>query len=189
MEVALDLVQAAQSGDTDRLHRLVETIWPDAFRIAMSVLHDRALAEDAAQEACARVLVSLRDLRDAHAFRTWFYRLVVNAAIQETRRRDRPPPVVAEADEDRDAAEPDERAPPALPLEDAVDLRRAVADLDPIYRVPLVLRYYDDLSSREIGAILGLPAGTVRFRLSVARERLKAAIQAPPAAAPALPPS
>ncbi len=188
MEVALDLVQAARSGDRDRLHRLVEAVWPDALRIAMSVLHDRAMAEDAAQEACARLLVSVRSLRDARAFRTWFYRLVVNAAIQEARRRERPTPLAGDDMADRDA-EADERAPPALAPEDAVDLRRAVAALDPMYRLPLVLRYYDDLSSQEIGAILGLPAGTVRFRLSVARERLRAAIRPPGPVEPALPPS
>lgn len=187
MQAALDLVQAARNGDRRRLHDLVETVWPDAFRIAMSVVHDRAMAEDAAQEACARVLVSLRDLRDAHAFRTWFYRLVVNAAIQETRRR-RPGPREEAGGAGDVARSLDGHPPPALASEDAIDLRRAVAALDPIYRLPLVLRYYDDLSSREIGTILGVPAGTVRFRLSVARERLKAAIQTPAAAAPLSPP-
>ncbi len=187
MEVALDLVQAARGGDRRSLHDLVEAVWPDAYRIAMSVVHDRLMAEDAAQEACARVLVSLHDLRDAHAFRTWFYRLVVNAAVEEGRRRGRAGvPQAPEAEAVGTAAE-DERPPPLAP-EEAIDLRRAVATLDPIYRLPLVLRYYDDLSSQEIGAVLGLPAGTVRFRLSVARERLRVAIQAAPAARPLLPP-
>ncbi len=181
MEVALDLVQAARAGNRDRLHELVQAVWPDAFRIAMSVLHDAQMAEDAAQEACARLLTSLRELRDPGAFRTWFYRLVVNAALQEGRRRDR----AGQAGGDAAAVASDAdsgRSPPAVAAEDSVDLRRAVAGLDPIYRVPLVLRYYDDLSSAEIGAILGLPAGTVRFRLSVARERLRSAMEAPPGA-------
>src|SRR5579872_308066 len=57
---------------------LLERLWPDAYRIAYSVLRDHAAAEDAAQEACAALLRSLHTLRDERALRTWFYRVVVN---------------------------------------------------------------------------------------------------------------
>jgi len=174
MRVALEEIEAARAGDAAARDALVGRVWPDAYRIAFSVVHDRQMAEDAAQEACAHLLVSLGRLRDAHAFRTWFYRTTVNAALSEARRRS------------PSYSPPEEGGPeipaPAVDIDLRTDLRRAVADLDPLYRVPLVLRYMADLSSAQIGQVLGLPAGTVRFRLSVARDRLRARLapDAPP---------
>lgn len=172
MQATLALVEAARRGGTAELHALVEEVWPDALRIAWTVSHDRAVAEDSAQEACARLLVSLHDLRDARAFRPWFFRLVVNTARQEARRRRSTPllPATGRGGEEDAAAEP------SLDRAERLDLGRAVAALDPLYRLPLVLRYYHDLTSQEIGKVLGLAPGTVRYRLSVARARLRAVL-------------
>ena len=57
-------------------------------------------------------------------------------------------------------------------------MRLALRRLPPELRNPIVLRYYGDLSSTDIGHILGLPAATVRGQLSVARRRLAEALRA-----------
>ncbi|MCL6594872.1 MAG: sigma-70 family RNA polymerase sigma factor [Firmicutes bacterium] len=172
MEVDEGDVRAARAGDGAALRRLVGAAWPYAYRAAWSVVRDRAAAEDAAQEACARLVVGIGGLRRPDAFRTWLYRLAVNAAIQEMRRTSRRRAV--EAAEEVEAAESD--------VAGQVDLRRAMAELDPSLRLPLVLHYHAGLTSAEIGRVLGLRPATVRFRLMRARECLRQALAAEPSA-------
>jgi RNA polymerase sigma factor (sigma-70 family) len=80
------LIESA-AGDSAALERLIAAVWPEAYRLAAGILHDPGLAEDAAQEACAAMAVSLSSLKNVLAFRTWFYRLVVREAISVSRRR------------------------------------------------------------------------------------------------------
>ncbi len=157
-------VRAAVGGDTDARDRLLEALWPRAFRLAASIVGERWGAEEAAQDALASVATRLRTLRDPAAFPLWSTRVVVNAARTTLRRRSREMPRRASA------------AP--VPFEDAsaerLDILAALATLPEWLRVPLVLRYVEGLSSSEIGAVLGAPAATIRFRLALARRRLGA---------------
>jgi RNA polymerase sigma-70 factor (ECF subfamily) len=63
-------------------------------------------------------------------------------------------------------------------LAERLDVLRALAMVPMWLRVPLVLRYVDGLSSREIGLALGAPAATIRFRLALGRRRLAVALGA-----------
>src|SRR5579872_63582 len=85
MEPLQAQVIAARRGDAIARSDLVRSVWPDAYRIAWSILQDHADAEDAAQDACARMVTALVSLRDASRFGVWFYRIVVNQARQKQR--------------------------------------------------------------------------------------------------------
>src|SRR6185437_10237666 len=76
-----DLVDLARTGSRGAIEALIEHVWPHAYRIALGVLHDRSLAEDAAQEACAIVYREIRKLRSVQAFGVWFYRIVVRETL------------------------------------------------------------------------------------------------------------
>ncbi len=158
--VPAELVTAAQGGDSAQVERLVQTIWPDAYRLAHAVLGDRQAAEDAAQEACIIVYRTIASLRDTAAFRVWFYRIVVREASALKRRRSRLEP-----------AAPAE--PQSADLAAAIDVWHALGSLPQALREAVVLRYFEGLSSREIAAVLRVPDGTVRFRLMTARRRLR----------------
>src|SRR6185437_1308041 len=80
------VVEAAAAGDAP-LERLIEAVWPEAYRLAASILRDRSLAEDVAQEACATMARSLPALKDARTFSSWFYRIVTNRAVSVGRAR------------------------------------------------------------------------------------------------------
>ncbi len=80
------LVARACAGDDAAAADLICTVWPDAYRIAWSLVRNRSAAEDAAQEACARAWRGLKLLRRPERFAVWFYRIVVN----EARRTQRP---------------------------------------------------------------------------------------------------
>jgi RNA polymerase sigma factor (sigma-70 family) len=157
-------IAAAQAGDTAALEALLTAAWPHAYRIALSVLRTPAAAEDAAQEACARVVLAIGQVRSREAFGVWFYRLVVREALAIERRTRRHEPL-------------DPRTlGSASPLTDAlvrIDVLRALGELAPAQRAVIALHYYADLNSREIAAILRIPDGTVRYHLTCARRRLE----------------
>lgn len=162
-------IDAARGGDMEALERLIAAAWPHAFRIALSILRHPMTAEDAAQEACARVVRRIADLRSAQAFGVWFYRLVVREALAFERRR--------RVHEPLDAAD----LPSASGLTDAlvrIDVLDALGTLPARQRAVVALHYYVELNSREIAAVLSIPEGTVRYLLSLARKRLEVALDA-----------
>ncbi len=158
--VPSELVDAARTGGRDEIELLLRTVWPDAYRLARVILGEDQPAQDAAQEACIVVYRTIASLRSCTAFRTWFYRIVVREAAEIKRRRSR-----TEAAAETPAISRDETA--------AIDVWRALSGLTHKLREVVVLRYFEDLSSPEIASVLGVPDGTVRFRLMIARQRLR----------------
>lgn len=158
--VRADFVKAACSGGRAEIERLLQAIWPDAYQLAFAVLGDAPSAEDTAQEACVIVYRSIASLRDPTAFRTWFYRLVIREASR-LKQRSRTETVSESSTHDPDRAA-------------SIDIWRALSTLPQHLRDVVVLRYFEDLPSREIASILRIRDGAVRFRLMIARRRLRA---------------
>ncbi|MEO6836567.1 MAG: sigma-70 family RNA polymerase sigma factor [Candidatus Tumulicola sp.] len=166
MPLAVDpaLVENARSGGAG-LERLVAAVWPEAYRIALSILHDRGLAEDAAQEACAAMARSLPALENTDVFPAWCYKIIANHAITASRRRPRTQALDAVAELEIH-----------LDRSDALDLYKALATLPVVQRGAIILHYYAGLNSREIAAATGLARSTVRFHLMLARRTLRRAL-------------
>lgn len=139
MALSLDpaLIEAARSSP-DSLEPLIAAVWPEAFRLAAAILRDRALAEDAAQEACVSMAAALPSLKGTGAFRTWFYRLVVNEAITISRRR-------------RETATLDDVTFLAMETDNALalDISRALQRLPTEQRVVVLLHYYACRQDRQ----------------------------------------
>lgn len=174
MEIPSAQVTAAQSGDPAAVAELLRSVWPDAYRIARTIVADHATAEDVAQDACVQVLDALGGLRDPERFAPWFLRIVVNVASGRLRKRGR----------DR-LHEPTPPEPERLSPDERLDVRKAIDALDRSSRVAIVLRYYYDLSSAEIARITRSTPVTVRWRLMRAHRRLRALLESRASAAPA----
>ena len=159
-----EIVSAALTGDEAAAEKLVAAVWPGCFRLALTVLGDRSLAQDAAQEACVVVHRKIRSVRSAGAFDTWLYRVVMRESARVRRRN----AVARDAPFERSFGSDDTTA---------VDIWRALATLSPELREVTVLFYFDDLKSERIGEILGVPHATVRTRLARARERLRGLLE------------
>jgi RNA polymerase sigma-70 factor (ECF subfamily) len=145
--------------------QLLEEAWPQAYRIAWTILRDPTDAEDAAQEACARALRAADSLRDSSAFRPWFFRIVVNEARGRLRRR-LPEPILSEPQQPFDA--PDDR----------IDVQRAIDRLDDHGRLAILLFYYAQLTTAQIATVVGASPLAVRLRLLTARRRLRRLLEA-----------
>jgi RNA polymerase sigma-70 factor, ECF subfamily len=152
----------------EELERWLREGYDGSFRTACLILGNRADAEEAVQEAYLRAW-RFRGSLAGDDVRRWLYRVVVNACDSKLRteipHRDR-----------RDRSEQDFELPDRRDAigasDDANDVRSALADLPPQLRVVVVLRYFADLSEREIATAIGRPAGTVKSRLHEARRLL-----------------
>jgi RNA polymerase sigma-70 factor, ECF subfamily len=140
-----------------------------AFRVAYGVLRNRADAEDVAQDAFAKAYRRFAQLRDRERFRAWLVRITWRLAL-DRQRADRRRAV-------RETAHAREQPPSAVPapVEDDRNERlwRAVDALPDKLRVAIVLANVEGHDIGEVARLLGLPAGTVKSRLYLARQRLK----------------
>lgn len=172
-----DLVDQARTGSRVAIESVIAHVWPHAYRIALGVLHDRSLAEDAAQEACAVVYREIPNLRSARAFGVWFYRIVVRQTLSIRR-----PEAAALSESTCGPVELSETERSVVRL----DVLRALAGLAPPLRVVVVLHFYAGLNSREIARVLRIADSSVRFRLMCARRRLERSLSESDAGAPRL---
>ena len=158
-----------------QLAEWLEEGYVPSFRTACLILGNRSDAEEAVQEAFLRAWRFRDSLADVPSIRPWLYRVVVNSCYSKLRReiphRDRRAgdeplaDVAAEGAGPEASAERDEVADTVL---------AALARLPMSLRVPVVLRYYADLSERDIARAIGRRQGTVKSRLHEARRRLAA---------------
>ena len=130
------------------------------FRIAMSLLHVPADAEDAVSAAVESTWKHFHGIRNTEALSAYLVRSTVNAAKDELRRRRRKAPL--ESVDQSPAAED-----PGDPL------YWYICGLEEKYRLPLVLRFQERMTEQEIAAALRLPRGTVSSRIRRALSILK----------------
>jgi RNA polymerase sigma-70 factor, ECF subfamily len=164
-------------GDRAALDELFRRYRAVAYRVAYRLLGREADALDAVQNGFVKALTHLDQFRGRSSFKTWFLRIVSNAALDLGRQRkregwnDRPatagPP---------DRVGPDDGPPPGSELE-RVELRQAIeaalARLPAAQRQTFVLHVDGELSYREVADALGISIGTVMSRLFYARQKLK----------------
>jgi len=168
-------IAGAQQGDRQAFGELVRRHRAGVVNVVYRMCGDAALAEEAAQEAFLRAWQHLGRYNPRYAFRSWVYRIAVNAAV-DTLRRERPTTDL-EAEPLADRGEGPEAW--VERQQQAEQVRRAVLDLPPASRAVLVLREYEGLSYREIADALDIPVGTVMSRLNYARGQLRRALGGP----------
>ena len=128
---------------------------------------DRARAEDLVQTALTRAYVSWRRLREPAAAEAYVRRILVNAAINEGRRRRRRPEVLLDSVPENAATGEGDR------LSVRLGLWSELSALSPQQRAVLVLRYYEDMSEAEIAMTLGCAPGTVKSHAARGLETLR----------------
>jgi len=175
------LVLRAAGGDDVAFQALLEPRLERILRIARSIVRDDALARDVVQDACVRAWRELPGIREPARFDAWLAQIVVNRCRTELRRvRQR---TVRELQiEDEPSGQPGV-GPSREPLlgdrvVEAEAVRRAFVRLTADDRSLLVLHHVDGRGVAEIAAVLGIPSGTVKWRLSRARAALERALEA-----------
>jgi RNA polymerase sigma-70 factor, ECF subfamily len=146
------------------------------FQIAYSVLGNRPDAEDVTQETFLRAYRSVGSLRDAERFRSWVNRIAFRLALnrQRSSRRSLDRDTTWQAGSAREQASPSGEVQDRLLL---AKLRTAIEKLPAKFRLVVQLSVVEEMDASQAGAILGLPAGTVRSRLHTAKKLLLEAMK------------
>jgi len=166
------VIEACQQGDRAAFQLLFETYKDKVFSIAVySSGGDRAVADDVTQQIFLKLFTAIRQFRGDSEFTTWLYRLVVNACLDERRRRRRLLPW-GETVAMRNPADkkPQEKQYARREVSEAV--QAAIADLKPKFRLPILLKYIEGLSYEEIATVMGCSKGTVASRLNRGHSQL-----------------
>jgi RNA polymerase sigma-70 factor, ECF subfamily len=176
------LLKQAVAGERASLDELFRRYRAVAYRVAHRLLGNEADALDAVQEAFIKALVHLPSFQGRSSFKTWFLRVVSNAALDLGRQRSRRETLSLDGLGPifREECEPLLNPDPARELE-RLDLRRklheALAQLPQAQRQTFVLHADADLSYREVADSLGISIGTVMSRLYYARQRLRVLLE------------
>jgi RNA polymerase sigma-70 factor (ECF subfamily) len=156
------LVRRLRKGDREACSELIRRHHSQVYGYLRRLGADPALAEDLTQETYASAWQGVRSLRKAASLRSWLLTIARNQFFQWARAR-RPGPTLSEPPERKDEAPGAELTLVRDERDRAV--RRAVAGLEPLLRETVALHYFQGLSFRETGAVLGVPAGTVKSRV------------------------
>jgi RNA polymerase sigma-70 factor (ECF subfamily) len=166
------VIRACQEGDRDAFRLLFEAYKDKVFSIALySFSGDEAAASDVTQQTFLKLMNSINQFRGDSEFTTWLYRLVVNACIDEQRRRKRFLPWEASMPMNKTAEKrPQEKYFARVEISEAVKV--AISQLKPTFRLPILLKYIEELSYEEIAAVMNCSKGTVASRLNRGHRQL-----------------
>jgi RNA polymerase sigma-70 factor, ECF subfamily len=155
--------------DVDELRTWLADGYASSVRTAYLILGNRPDAEDAVQESFLRAWKFRDSLEMGTSFKPWLYRVVVNTCNSKLR-KEIPHRYRRRPDDDLDEVATIEDPIGRVALSN--DVMTALKDLPAHLRVVIVLRYYADLSERDIAIVIGRQPGTVKSRLNEARSRL-----------------
>lgn len=176
----MTLVQCAAEGDERAFEQLVQQHQKAVYNLALRMAGNADDAFDLAQEAFLRAWRGLKFFKGEASFSTWLYRLTSNVCIDFLRQQKRSKTVslsfLDDEEGQRELDRPDPQPGPedrAIRADERGRIEQALNALEPEYRQALTLRAIDGLSYIEISEILDIPAGTVKSRISRAREKMR----------------
>ncbi len=164
-----DLASAAADGDRTAFALLISRVHDRVFALAFRLTGSRADAEDLTQDICAALPAKLRSFRGESRLTTWLYRITVNASRDRFRRL----ATHTRAAEGWGDWEISRRAADAETAERMDWLRLAMDALTPPELRETLVLVLEGLSHAEVASILGVSEGTISWRISEAKKKLK----------------
>lgn len=156
------LVKKAMRGNPKAFGELIREERDYLYRVAYQYTRHESDALDAVQEGVLKAYTNIRSLREPQAFRSWLTRIVINTATTICRKRK----LWEDLDTVRDL-------PGGSSPEEYAELHAAIACLPEKYREVVRLKYFEDLTTRQIAERLGIAEGTVSSSLNRAMAKLR----------------
>ena len=185
------LVQKCRQDDTEAMGRLIVKYQDRIFNVILKICANYDDAAELTQETFVKVIENIGTFKGKSSFYTWLFRIAVNLTLNYCKRRFKlgtyslEAPVVQESEgvrgqlsaflSDESAADP---AVIAQQKETGQIVMHSLSKLDDDHRTIIVLRDIEGMSYEQISNILDLELGTVRSRLSRAREKLRQILKA-----------
>jgi RNA polymerase sigma-70 factor (ECF subfamily) len=153
----------AKKGNKEAFCRIIESNKNQLYRIAKGILYMECDIEDVLQEATLKAWLQISSLKNDEYFKSWLIRILINECYSILRRRKKVISI-----EEMGILESND-----LDSNEKIDLWNALNLLNDELRTVVILFYYEDLPYKDIAEILNLSIGTVRSRLSRAKDRLE----------------
>ena len=163
-----ELIHACQQGDRDAFRMLFEAYKDKVYSIAVYTVGDASIADDVTQQIFLKLFTAIKQFRGDSEFTTWLYRLVVNACLDERRKRRRwfSWGDLNEVTTVKGTSQKKPQEQQFARLEVAEAVRGAIGQLKPKFRLPILLKYIEGLSYEEIAVVMNCSKGTVASRLN-----------------------
>ncbi len=176
-----DWVRRAQEGDVRAFEQLFQQYHRGIYNTIYQMTHNDADAADLTQEVFVRAYRALPRLQTPEAFTSWLYRIAVNLSRNWLRDRGRvrvesleQPGEEGEEGNTREIADPNSDPAVLAQTRDMQErVQKAIAGLSPDHRRVVTLHHLEGMPVEEIARIMGCSIGTVKSRLSRAREHLR----------------
>ncbi|SDX04188.1 RNA polymerase sigma-70 factor, ECF subfamily [Alicyclobacillus hesperidum] len=164
MEISQDLIERVCNGDEQAYSELFQLTWDSAVRTCWLILRNQHDAEEAAQESFLKLYIQRQRIRDVGAFQGWFYRILVNTALDRVRKR--------KSVLDIDSVQLTGRYEPMHNADRRMMIDEAMRKLTYDERVAVVLVHFNGLKELEAANAVGWTLGKLKYRLNRARRVL-----------------
>jgi RNA polymerase sigma-70 factor, ECF subfamily len=166
-----EIIEACRRGDREAFRALYEAHKDKVYSLALYFFHgDPAAASDATQQVFLKLITNITSFRGNSEFSTWLYRMVVNTCLDGARKispRERPTePAEMARFADPASADLGSGDEELARKQVASRVQAALSSLPPKLRMPILMRYFEDLSYSEMAQVLECSAGTVASRLN-----------------------
>lgn len=164
----VNLVKKARRGDDEAFEQLINSVRDKLYRTAYTYVRNEQDALDMYQETIYQAYTHLKKLKEPERFHGWIIKIIIFKSIDFIRKESRH---FTTGDDDFFAK--------LIALENmndvahSLDLTEAFTFLNPKYKSVILLRYYHDLSIKEISSIMKYPEGTVKSYLNRAKKELR----------------
>lgn len=172
-----ELVDKARAGSRPAFEALVRRYQKALYFLCYRYVHDHDVAADLAQRTFIRVMEKIGELREAHIFRSWLFRIGANLALNHL--RDNARFVAEQAGRDDEAVLPAQAQATLESEEQWLAVRRAVGQLPTKQRMTLELRVYEELSFRDIAQALDTTEGAAKVNFHYAVKKLRTLLAQP----------
>lgn len=178
-------ISRLKQGELDGLEILVNRYQAQAVHAAYMIVFDRSLAEDIVQMAFIKVAESIDQFDIERPFAPWFYRIVVNDALKLAKKQKRNVSLESQLDETtmqltKWLTDPEPQPEQLVMIkENRQIILKAIQSLPPGQRAVIVMRYFFDMSMKDMSTEIGRPLSTIKWWLRDARKRLRRLIKTP----------
>lgn len=155
-------VKRAKSGDKEAFCNLVRVNKIAIYRVAKSILNNEDDIEDAVSEAVLKAYKNIKNLRDESFFKTWLIRIVINESNNLYKKRTKE--IAVDKEHFKNIKVNDNYKD--------LSLYNAINSLDDDLRITTILFYFEDMKYKDIAKLLNVREGTIKSRLSRAKEKL-----------------
>jgi len=174
--------ELCKAGEAQAIEKLIQAYQKEVYRLALSILDDPDEAEEGTQDAFIAVLRALDSFHGGSSLKTWIFSITINICRTRLQRRKARVRLKYITEELFRSQSRNNHSPEKTVIQTESDsmVQDAIQRLDDKHRLPIILRYYHDLSVAEIAETLAIPQGTVHSRLNSAREHLRQVLKEEP---------